>query len=151
MNGMRLIRFTVLAGLSSIALFCGRVNATSMVAINLAQTVELGKQAFVGQVRDVQTTHTAKGWGEQITCDVLENVYETTAGQPITWIQARSSEQYRIIGMPQFKPGEVCLIFLFGRAPGSLLQAPVGLDQGVFRFEKPASDSETPSKVMNAY
>src|SRR5438874_2719588 len=100
-----------------------RANATTMVPINLAQTVELSRQAFIGLVRDVKTTHTAQGWGEQITCDVLQDIYGTTAGQPITWTQARASETIRIVGMPRLKAGEQHLIFLHGRAKNSIFQS----------------------------
>ncbi len=118
--------------LMGVFLFAGKAQATSMVAINLAQTVEWSRQGFVCQVRDVTTTHTSRGWGELVRCDVLENVFGTSVGQTISWIQVRGGEKDPIPGMPQFKPGETHLIFLTGAAPGSKFQAPLGLGQGDF-------------------
>ena len=118
--------------------------ATTMVDINLAKTVELTENAFVGKVIDVEITETALGAGERVTVEVSEGLlggYQ--AGDKAIWTQYRSSERTRLPGMPQYQTGKEYLIFLSASAPNSPYKSAVGLGQGSFTVHRNKFNGET--------
>lgn len=126
----------ILAGIV-VTVFAVSAFATTMVPANLAQIVEKAEKGFVGTVQSVEVVRAQRGWAEKVTVLVSEGVVgNVKAGDTVVWLQARSGENVRLPGMPEYKAGEEHMIFLAGKAKGSDLQAPMALGQGSFRVHK---------------
>ena len=119
--------------------------ATSLRPINLAETVDLAKTAFVGHITNIQLVQTRIGAGEQITANILRPVFgvpETSS--TAVWIQFRpGAGGARLAGMPQFQIGKDYLIYLSGRSGNSPYSAPIGFGYGSFLIHKSQKSSAT--------
>ncbi len=134
----------------SFLFFCGDAFPLSMVPVNLAQIVQYTEQAFVGTVLSSTTIQTPEGWGDQVVMRVTEPVLGAArAGEQVQWVQARSSEQAALPGMPQLQVGASHLIFLSAKVNGSPFQAPYALGQGTFAISQDEKTGE--SKARNDF
>lgn len=108
--------------------------ATTMVATNLAQLSEAAESAFVVRIQSTETTTTADGTSHDvITGTVIEPVFgNVKTSQTISWNQFRLGKNVPVPSMPAYEAGKEYLVFLAGKGPGTGLQAPIGLGQGVF-------------------
>lgn len=129
--------FRSLGAAAAALLIAASVHATSMRSINLAETVEAAEKAFVGEVlTSTVVALPGGGFAEEVRVHVTRAIFGTTDGDVVMWLQARNSEEIRLPGMPRFNAGEEHLVFLYPKAPGSQMQAPVGLGQGAFRVHR---------------
>lgn len=126
------IRSTALATL--ILLSTGLATALTMAPINLGQIVEHTEKGFEGEAVSVEVVKVGNEWADKVTFKIIDPIIGAIqAGENVTWFQLRGGEQFPLAGMPQYEPGKSYVVFLAGKAPGSQLQAPIGLGQGSFQ------------------
>ncbi len=113
-------------------------DATTMIAANLAQLSENAESAFVIKIESVETTTTSIGQSvDVVSGTVIEPVFgDVKTSQAISWNQFRLGKNVMLPAMPVYEPGKEYLIFLTGKGPGTGLQAPVGLGQGMFAITR---------------
>ena len=124
--------------------------ATSLAPVNFAQIVEKTEKAFLCTIGTVELQQTSNGWADKVTVKVTESwIGSANAGDTVSWLQYRLSEDVPLPGMPVYKPGEEHLIFLSAKGLGTDFQAPYALGQGSFTVHRDKENGQ--AYVRNAF
>ena len=114
----------------------GRVQAASVLPLDLDRIVGDATVAFQGTVTDTRSERDAQtGWIVTYVAFRVDDALKGPVGSTYTMKQVggrlADGTTYRVDGVPTFTPGESYVVFL--TAPSSLgLSSPIGLFQGKF-------------------